>query len=305
MNSTSVFDRNVLTPTGAAPDTRDSHVVSLKTEHTVGTIDSLQFLVAKSAAGGAQALSPGAEQILVQADDQASYTYGNLSVFINGSPVQGSPQPDAYELTVGGDRQTLIQGVDLSSGKNQTSFKQEYWDTQTTTNMDQVKESYFVSTSTSQNSPNNRFTFGDETLIQWGNRVQTRWSTDTTVTVGNANLVIQGQRKEVTHGSLQISNYAGVNFTAMNGGVEIGVAGGLASAYVEGFTWITSLGSNLTTHIYWGGMQAIGMGASILQSGRVQAALNKLTAGVKAAGVRIGSGVANILDGGLFGTPRV
>ena len=314
----SVFDQNVLTPTAVdSPDT-ESRVMLLKTANAVGEIASPAFLQYANVQGNhllspADVLQPGAEQILILSGDEAEYTFGNLSLFLRGNTdlsaagnqTTAPTQPDAYQLTVGQNRQTLIQGVDMATKANQTGFKQEYWDTETSTNMDQVKVSYFVVTSTVQNYEGMRFTFGLETLIQWGNRTLTRWSTESRTTVGHAVGTIVGNTTATNHGSLHENNYAGVSVEAVNGGTDFHFALGFKSLYQEGFMWTTNVGASMTLHGENFIVQGIGIGAGLMNSKTVQSQLDNAIASVKAHGVRIGSGVANILTGALTGTPRV
>lgn len=308
----SVFDQDELTRTMATAPSNESRVMLLKTARTAGAIATPSYLQyenvqANNLLVGANMLLPGTEQILVLSGDEAAYSFGNLNVFIQGSapPDTTVTEPDAYMLTVGKDRQTMIQGLDMTTKANRTGFKQEFWDTETSTNVDQVKASYFVVTSTVQNDEIDRFTFGAETLIQWGDRTLDRWSTEARTTVGHTTGTIVGNTQATNHGSLHENNYAGVSLEAVNGGTDFHFSLGLKSMYQEGFSWTTNIGTSLTMHLENFIMQGIGTGAAVMDVEAVQTQLNSGIASVKAHGVRVGTGLLNLLTGVLGGTPRV
>jgi hypothetical protein len=304
MSSAPVFNLNDVIPTLYSPVSLDSQVSTLVTSATqVAKIDSATFL-AFTGGGNLQdetnVLLPGAEQTLLRTGNRSVNVDGNLSIYLKGDASQ-----NAFSLAVGTDRESLAQGVNLATQANQTGVKEEYWAPQITTNVDQVKVSYFLPTSAAQNSDNIRFTFDNEDLIQWGNRTLQRWSTETRVVVGAASGVTEGNEHETIHGNIVESNYAGYNVESVNGGIDVHMVVGLKALYQEGLTWTINGGSALLLHTYYGVLQVIGTAASLLKGAIVQSKVRSVTLQVKAAAMRIGSGRLNVLIGALSGNPRI
>jgi hypothetical protein len=306
MSSAPVFNFNAITSTTSTPDSSDSTVQSLMTANTKGAINSTSFLQFTNTTGnnlqqGSNVLPPGAQQVLTVVGNRSINIDGNQTIYI-----KGDASHNAFALAVGKDRQSLVQGVNYKTKANQTGLKEELWDTETTTNEDQVRVSYFLPSASTQNSENTRFTFENETLIQWGNRTLQRWSTDTREVVGTVSQITEGNELQTIHGNLHETNYAGVSVEAIDGGFDLHLVVGLKTLYQEGLNWVMNLlGAGLLLHLYVGVFQVIGTAASLLKGTIVQNKIRNVTAQVKVVAMRVGTGAMNILDGALSGIPRI
>ena len=305
MSSAPVFNFNAVTSTASAPDSSDCTVQSLMTANTKGVINSPSFLQFTNTTGnnlqqGTNVLQPGAQQVLVVVGNRSINIDGNQMIYI-----KGDASHDAFALAVGKDRESLVQGVNYKTKANQTGLKEELWDTETTTNAGQVKVSYFIPSSSTQNSEATRYAFENEVLIQWGNRTLQRWSTDIREVVGTASAVTEGSEFQTIHGNLQESTYAGVSVESVQGGTDIHLVVGAKTLYAEGLTWTISVGAVFLFHLYYGIFQVIGMAASVLEGAIVQTKIRSVTAQVKAVAMRVGAGAINILSGALSGIPRI
>lgn len=311
MGGVSVFDVNILTATSTSSESEDCQVQTLMTPNTVGPIDGTNFLQYTNSGsnnhlGSQNQLEPGNEQILCLSGSRAININGDLQVYIAGAPPTGTAtEPDALNLAVGQDRITLAQG--LGNGGNQTGIKEEFWDAQTTTNMDQVKVSYFIPNSITNNDKATRYSFGDETTIQWGNRTLTRYSTETLLTVGNTSTTQYGNLSSNVDGTQSEMAYSGYNVESVAGGANIDMVAGLNALYQEGFIWnVNMLAMSMTVYVFNGILQLIGTLAALINTDATVAEVEKGAVFIRGIGVRIRDGATAIFNNLLqLGLPRI